>query len=233
MSKKMITNISLAMVLLLLGCVISLQFKSTSNNKQIAAYDNKRTDELKDELIQEKKNNEILTDKNNELQKEITAYESKQGGEDTVLLNMRKELLKAKLLGGLIAVKGKGITVTIDNTAVYFVEDLDILKVLNELRASGAQAMSVNNERIIATSEIRTAGNYIMVNGRQLIAPFEIKAIADPDELENSLKIIGGIVEELQAYFKVTVSKSDEITIPKIRDDSTSLNTNMLTPVDN
>jgi uncharacterized protein YlxW (UPF0749 family) len=230
MNKKMITNISLAMVLLLLGCVISMQFKSTSNNKQIAAYDNKRTDELKDELIQEKKNNEILTDKNNELQKEITDYESKQGGADTVLLNMRKELLKAKLLGGLIAVKGKGITVTIDNTAVYFVEDLDILKVLNELRASGAQAMSVNNERIIATSEIRTAGNYIMVNGRQLIAPFEIKAIADPDELENSLKILGGIVEELQAYFKVTVAKSNEITIPKTRDDSTSLNTNMLTP---
>lgn len=230
MKKKMIRNIALAVVLLLLGIVIALQFKSTTFNKQAAEYDNKRTEELKDELIQQKKNNDILAERNAELIKEITDYESQQGGANAALENIQKELLRARLIGGLVDVKGKGLVVTIKNSKLYFVEDLDILKLLNELRASGAQALSVNNERVVATTEIRTAGNYIMVNGKQQVSPFIIKAIADPDKLENSLKIIGGIVEELQAYFKITLQKSDNITIPKLRDDSTSLNTDMLTP---
>ncbi len=217
MKKKMIRNISLAMVLLVLGAVISLQFKSTSYNKELAAYENKRSDELKDELIQEKKNNDLLSDKNAELLKEIASYESKQGGANTALQNAKDDLSKASILGGLVAVKGKGIIVTIKDTAYYVVEDVDILKVINELKASGAQAISINDERIVATTEVRTAGNYIMVNGQQLVSPYEIKAIADPVGLENSLKIIGGIVEELQAYFKVTIEKSDNIKIPKWR----------------
>ena len=59
---------------------------------------------------------------------------------------------------------------------------------------------TVKDERIIATTEIRRAGRYIMVNGQQTLAPYVIKAIADPEKLEHSLKIMGGVFEKLEAY---------------------------------
>ena len=110
----------------------------------------------------------------------------------------------------------------------------NLLNVVNELRASDAQAISVNGERIVALSEIREAGKkYFMINGKQVIAPFEIKAIADPQKLEHTLKMLGGVVSTLESIYqlKVDVKKVDDIVIPKVRNDGTVLKTDLLKPV--
>jgi uncharacterized protein YlxW (UPF0749 family) len=108
-----------------------------------------------------------------------------------------------------------------------------MLELINELRASDVQAMAINDERIVATTEIRKAGRYLMVNGRQLVTPYLVKAIGDPQKMENSLRLLGGIVEKFNLYnFKVTVTPSEDIIVPAVRDDGTVLRTNLMTPVD-
>ena len=131
-------------------------------------------------------------------------------------------------------VKGKGVVVTLEDNGIAEVQDDDVLSVLNELRASGAQALAVNDERIVAMSEIREAGKYIMVNSRQMVSPFVIKAISDPDKLDRSLRLIGGVLEKLENdyFLKVDVKTSDDLTIPKIKSDSAALKNNLLTPLD-
>ena len=138
--------------------------------------------------------------------------------------------MEYQILAGLKTVKG--VIVTIDSLGNTPVDDSNILAVLNELRAADVQAPR-NDERIIATSEVRRAGSYMTVNGRKLLPPYIIKAIADPVKLENSLKIMYGVVDMMKYYdLKVEVKQEDNIIIPGVRDDGTVLRHDLLTPVE-
>ena len=72
-----------------------------------------------------------------------------------------------------------------------------VLKVVNELYISGAEAVSVNGKRLTANSYIVCTGPVITVDGEQFPAPFTISAIGDPDTLEKALNIQGGIKDQL------------------------------------
>ena len=86
------------------------------------------------------------------------------------------------------------------------------------MRAAGSEAISVNNQRLIASSEIRSAGAFISINNANLATPFEIKAIGDPATLENSLKMRGGVIETLQFWgIRVAVEKKDKLLIPAFK----------------
>ena len=117
------------------------------------------------------------------------------------------------------------------------VEEGDILDIINELRAIGAQEISVNEERVVATTEVRQVGNYedgtyIVINGVRMKPPFVIKAISDPEKIERSLTMIGGVVEKLEKFgLKISIKQHDNIIIPKVRDDGSVLKYDMLTPV--
>ncbi len=228
---KFSMNLALAVVCILLGTILAWQYKSIDFNKNAATVQTKRLEELKDDLIREKKNNDGLSKRLEELEKRNRDFEDARGKIDETTQLLNKELERVRAIAGLTEVKGKGVLINIDHNEFSYVDDLNILEVLNELRASEAQAISVNNERIVATSEVRVAGRYIMINGKQMLAPFEIKAIADPEKVEHTLKMIGGVVEKLEAYqLKVEVKTSDSIVIPKVRDDGSVLRTDLLTP---
>jgi uncharacterized protein YlxW (UPF0749 family) len=95
------------------------------------------------------------------------------------------------------------------------VHDRDILNIVNEMRASGAEAICVNNERITAMSEIRCAGTTILVNWNKIAPPFVIKAIGDPELLGSGLSIRGGQLEDLKsAGLQTQLVRNDKIDIP-------------------
>ena len=87
---------------------------------------------------------------------------------------------------------------------------------LNELRAAGAEALSLNDERILATSEIRCAGPTVSVNNTKKAAPFVIRAIGDPETLENALKMPNGAVDQMKVYgINITIKRENNLTIGK------------------
>ncbi len=230
---KIARNIAMTMVCILLGIMLALQYKSINVNQSLASYETKRLDELKTELIKLQDQKISLQGKLQELEKENQTYAKVKAGDSEAAKQIQENLNKARIFAGLETVKGKGIIVTLDNNAFIHVFDSDIYDVVNELRAAGAQAISVNDERVVAMTEIREAGQYIMVNGRPQKAPFTIKAIADPDDLERSLTMLGGVIENLEdAQLKVSIKKSDEIVINKFINDGTSIKTDLLKPVE-
>ncbi len=225
-------NIAITLICIVLGTMIAWQYKSINYNQGVSAFQNKRAEELIDDLIVLQNQNNDLRKRNEELQKEVSQYENAKAGDSQATQNLLNELETARIFGGLIDVKGKGVIITIDNGEEFDVLDMDILGVLNELRASDVQAISVNKERIVAMSEIRSAPPYIMINGRQMIAPFVIEAIGDPERIQHSLKIINGIIEKLEELnLKVSIKQSDNIQIPKVRDDGTVIKIDYLNPV--
>jgi uncharacterized protein YlxW (UPF0749 family) len=229
---KVSRNIALMLICIILGVMISWQYKSINFNQSVSSVQSKRLEELKDELIRLQDSNSELRDRLKELQEENNSYESARAGDSIAAKNLQKELETARTFAGMNDVKGKGLIITLDDGELLDVSDSEILDIINELRASDAQAISVNDERIVAMSEIRSAPPYVMINGMQLTAPFTIKAIGDSETMEHSLKILNGVIEKLEGYqFKVTVKPADSITIPKVRDDGSVIKTDLLTPV--
>lgn len=233
---KLTRNIAFTVICLILGLVLTWQYTSITHNQALASAENKRADDLMEQLLAEKKVTEELRKRNQELEQLKAKYESARGDDSKMIENLKSELERDKMIAGLVDVKGKGVIITLDNNNGSTVLDTDILKLINELRASDAQAISVNDERITAMSEIRSTGvtrGYIMINGRQMVAPYTIKAIADPDKIERALQMIGGQIEELEQYqLKVSIKKVDNVVIPKVRDDGTVIKTDLLTPVE-
>ena len=127
---------------------------------------------------------------------------------------------------GLAEVTGPGVIITvadseIDSNSVvdatdFIIHDTDILKIVNELKNAGAEAISINNQRVILTTPIICGGNIININGERIGSPFEIKAIGSPEALAN-LSRPGGWLSKLEKRgIKVSaIKKSNSITIPK------------------
>ena len=145
--------------------------------------------------------------------------------EEGSLEGIKEENRVLSLRASLVDVEGPGVVLTItdsktsvkdgENPNLYLIHDEDMLRIVNELRAAGAEAISINDQRLIGTSEIRCSGPTITVNGKIFAPPFIIKAIGDTKTLHSSLTMRGGVVESLK-YWGIEVKIQDEahVTVP-------------------
>ena len=149
---------------------------------------------------------------------------------NTELEKLENTIKEGNKVLGLSEVKGNGIVITVDdnkNIALnswfgdpnwLIVHDIDLINIINELKNANAEAISINDQRIVTTSAIECDGNVIKVNGQKIGAPFVIKAIGFPELLMN-VNRFGGYIDYLKEdrFLNVDVVKKDkeEITIPK------------------
>ena len=82
----------------------------------------------------------------------------------------------------------------------YLIHDRDIRDVVNELRAAGAEAVTVNGQRITVSSSIRCAGPIVLINQDEMATPFIIQAIGDPDKLLSALNIRNGVLDQIRTF---------------------------------
>lgn len=121
--------------------------------------------------------------------------------------------------------KGEGVIVKLndsnkpltfdENPNLMVVHNLDLLSIVNELWGHGARAISVNNQRITASSEFNCIGPIILINKSRVLPPFEIKAIGNPERLANTVS--EGYVKKykLEQYgISFSVDTQKDITIP-------------------
>jgi uncharacterized protein YlxW (UPF0749 family) len=152
-----------------------------------------------------------------ELQAEIqklradkSALEKAASNRSDVSKNLNQDLQETKLFAGLSEVTGPGVTVTLSDSKKdrligvdpqsYLIHDRDIRDVVNELRAAGAEAISVNGQRITVSSSIRCAGPIILINQDEMAMPFIVQAIGDPDKLLSALNIRNGVLDQIRTF---------------------------------
>jgi uncharacterized protein YlxW (UPF0749 family) len=91
-----------------------------------------------------------------------------------------------------------------------------VLAVINELNAAGAEAISINDQRVLSTTEIRAAGSNINVNRIPQSLPLVIRAIGNSVTLDNAISNRMGIVAELRdRKYVVEVKRMEKVTISK------------------
>ncbi|QCX32579.1 DUF881 domain-containing protein [Caloramator sp. E03] len=210
-------------VCIILGLMISLQFKSMSGIRSKYSY--KRIEDLVSEVETLRKQRDELSSKVQEYQKKVDEIEKAVASESEVANQMKKEIDSLRFLSGLTDVEGPGIIMTltpsndVKNSETSMIYSTDLIDIVNELNAAGAEAISINEQRYVGRTQIKEAGATIKINDEKFspIDTFVIKAIGDPKVLEGAFKIPGGIKDKLEelAGINVKITKSDNIKILK------------------
>ncbi len=213
----------IGIALFFLTIMLTAQMKSISNSEEI--IQGKRETQLAEDLVN-------LQNKYDNLKKEyensleiVDEYQNNSATNNTLISSMKEQINTLSAISGTTDLKGEGIILTLNDGSKVsdeqlrsdsLVHDSDLLTVVNELKAAGAEAISINGQRIITTSAIRCVGPVIQVNYQKVAAPFEIKAIGNAQYLESAMTIKGGVVDLLKEYgVSVTVSRQSNIKILK------------------
>ncbi|MFY9176461.1 MAG: DUF881 domain-containing protein [Caldicoprobacterales bacterium] len=182
--------------------------------------DAKILEEERDTLLEEIRALEEIID-----QYEKEAAERIHRGEQ-----IREELQKSRMVANMIDVEGPGIEIILDDRkrdsildsdpdmlGYYIVHDSDLLEVVNELRAAGAEAIAINGVRIIGTSRISCGGPTINVGKEQRFTPpFIIHAVGDPEALFSYFQREDSIYQTLMFWgLRFEIKKKDLIQIPR------------------
>lgn len=214
---------SVALVAVVLGILLAIQFRTTSAPAVAPPLNREH------ELAAEKKNLEkelsSMREEIVDLSNKLEQAGSGQGDAGEVL---EKELFKIRRFAGLVPLSGPGVEVLLQNPSrqanlssdqnLKSVMDEDLLKIVNSLRTSGAEAIAINDQRILTTTEIRLAGSHINVNAAPLSPPYQINAIGDPPAMISRLEIKDGHVEFLrESGIKVSLQVKENVEIPAFK----------------
>jgi len=176
------------------GLLLTIQFRSSIPSSTYIYDELKAQQELIDSYLSDQVylKNKITTLRNeiNEAQKKAEQYVETNNLE--VLNKLKNEL-------GLSAMKGEGISIRLDDGLFIDRQNHDVLSqsvvnasdlrdIVNAARAGKATAIAINDQRIIATTAITTAGSTILINNYHVLPPFSISIIGDPELLLQSLK---------------------------------------------
>ncbi|MBP3337224.1 MAG: DUF881 domain-containing protein [Clostridia bacterium] len=225
--KKLRAQLALGFVFLLLAFLITIQFRTVTQNSKTQQQTNLRVDELMTDLKKEREKNEVL-------QKQLSAYENDiaQYREDMEQSSgyskfLSEQLKRAEISAGMSELVGPGVIVSLSdvnkrkaaefqNSASTLIHDEDIRRIVNELWSAGAEAISINGSRIITTTSIRCVGPTVLINDKKMAPPYVISAIGNAEQLEAALNLNGGVIDTLRVWeFEISISKSEKITLPK------------------
>ena len=218
---KVVMAISIGISCFALTMVMSMQFKVVDQT-DITSIENMRESELRAELSNWKDKYEDVNTRYEEVDKTIKEYKNQEKSDNEKSKLLQAELSQINLELGKTDVTGEGITITLketNNTDTAITAD-DLLVIVNSLKLAGAEAISINEERVINTTDIVEINNtFIKVNGQRILSPYIIKAIGEQTYLESSLLGNGGYVDELKKNgYEVTIEKNSKINIKKYED---------------
>lgn len=216
-------------VCIVTGFILGYSYNLTKDdqNKKLSPFF-EQEEYYREELINQKERNKKLAEELKNLQQIVNKHEKEVASDEKEYEEMLKEVEKLRGILGETEVQGEGIKITlkdgeynpkITNPNEYIVHESHILKVINELKISGAKAIAINGQRIINNSYIQCNGPVITIDGNQFPAPFTIEAIGNPKTLLGALKITGGIVDQfVNDGIIITFEEKENIQMPSIND---------------
>jgi uncharacterized protein YlxW (UPF0749 family) len=172
---------------------------------------------------QEALKNQIL-----DLRARVTAAEQGAAGSGVLVSDLNEALRTARIAAGLVALEGSGLVLQLEDSQVpvphgasvadYRVGAMDLRRVVEELWLAGAEAVSVNGERIVPNTAFVDIGGALLVNSAYLAPPYQVAAIGPPDLYEVLVKA-PGFVELVQARadkfgIRISFAEPDRVTVP-------------------
>ena len=223
--ERVVMSITIGIACFALMLVMFMQFKVVKQT-DITAIETMRESELKLELSSWTEKYNQLNEKYKEVVAKIEEYKNEKVSDEKTAQLLEAELVQLNELLGKTDVEGDGIVIQLKDQAgkqlsedvtVASINEEDLLLIINELFAAGAEAISINGYRIISTSSIFPIGTEILkLNGERIQSPYVINAIGNPDYLKSAVSGKGGQVDELKELgHETSVDTSKKIKIEK------------------
>jgi uncharacterized protein YlxW (UPF0749 family) len=123
------------------------------------------------------------------------------------------------VLAGTAAATGPGISVVVSDVGERTVTAAFLLDMLQELRDAGAEAVQINEVRVVASTSFADGEDgSVVIDGTPVTSPFTVRAIGDPDVLEPAMRIPGGVVSDReQRGDEVVIVELDEVVVDALR----------------
>ena len=204
MTRK-VETIILAVMCFILTIGICIQIKTVNNNGTTISGNQKQND-LKTQVLKMKEKYENQYAELERVEKELEKERENTTNNNSELADLESQIKKANLILGNTDVTGTGVRVTLtdgktDSSTIdpsyFLVHAENILQVVNEMRNAGAEAISINGERVVTTTAISCDGNVIVVNGKKVNSPIQITAIGFT-ELLSTLNRPGSTLESFK-----------------------------------
>lgn len=226
MKKKSKNILALSVLSILFGILLSLQKDHKVEDYKLVSLSSIQTmkNDIEDSQDKIECLNKSIYEKNNKL-RQLKYFSTKDGND--LELYVEKEIEDLKTIAGLTDVVGPGVEIIIsdnedkeisgENINDDIIHDSEIQIILNDLKTAGAEAISINNQRIIYRSEVKCGGPIIRINETSSANPFTIKVIGEPKSLYSSVtakESFGWMLKEV--YNKnINVEIVDQVFISK------------------
>jgi uncharacterized protein YlxW (UPF0749 family) len=218
-------QIALFGALVALGFLIAAQARSEAPRVR---YTTQERAPLVEAVVNLQAQQEALKDRILELRARVTVAEQGATGSGALVANLNAELRGARVAAGLVALEGPGIYLQLEDSQVpvppgesvadYRVGARDLRVVAEELWLAGAEAVSVNGERLVPATAFVDIGGTLLVNSAYVAPPYQVAAIGPPD-LYDVLVASPGFIELAQARadrfgIRISFAEPDRVTVP-------------------
>lgn len=163
------------------------------------------------------------------LQHRLDALTHHSGAGNAAVRRAQQRLTSLRPAGGMTPFAGPGLEVVLDDASQapagvtvdpnqLLVHQSDLQAVVNALWAGGAEAMSINGQRVIATSAVRCVGPTLLLNGEVYSPPYRVAAIGPAHPMQSELDASPGVqlFREAASYYGLgyTVEQRSRLTVP-------------------
>ena len=225
MTNKKVISIVLGLMCFALTLGICIQVKTVKESNSTVSQ-NYEENNLRAEVLRYKERYDNRIKEIENLDKELETQIDQATEKNSSLEEAQNQIQEGNKIIGTTDVTGPGVIITLSdskldpttvlNPSDLLLHDIDVLSIINELKNTGAEAISINDQRVVSTTSIQCGGAIININGERVGSPFTIKAIGLPENLAN-LDRPQGYLDILRDKYQIgaELKKSNNISIPK------------------
>lgn len=219
--KKTSLSIILFLLFTMFGILIGVQMEALGKIENSTEFPFNSGGEVQ-EIADLRKATEDMKLRIKELSTQIEAYEEERATENIVLKDLKTKVDEYRMLAGNQTVVGPGIKITLEsvfeeNIAALVEQKKYLINLINELKMSQAEVISINDHRITSRTEVTLAGNHINVNSTSIAPPYIISAIGNVEEFERYVTYRTLLFDLMKKDgINVNIQYQEEIEIPAI-----------------
>ncbi|MFC5723338.1 DUF881 domain-containing protein [Streptomyces gamaensis] len=207
-------QLTVALLLFVLGLGLAIQVRQTNDTSALRGARQEDLVRILDELDNRTTR---LEDEKRRLESQRSELESSSNQAAEARKQTAQKEQQLGVLAGTVAAQGPGIELTVSDPKGS-VEPDKLLDAIQELRAAGAEAIQINDIRVVAGTYFSGAAGKVEIDGKKVAQPYRFKVIGRPQDLEPALNIPGGVVQTLEKeQAGVTVTRSEKIVVDALR----------------
>ena len=210
---RLVTSVLVALMCALLGFGYAVQVR---NNQ--SSYQSLSEEELVRVLDETSNQVDKLEERKSQLNQQLTSIKSAADKQKEAARIAQQNEQSSGILAGRLPAQGRGVVVTVTEDSDR-VDASTMFNLIEELRNAGAEVISFNDVRVVTSTYLLDTRTGLQCDHAKLRSPYVVKAIGDPDSLQNAVQIAGGVGSRIKVQFHATVSveQSNSVRIDQVR----------------